>query len=1537
MKQNSNWLRIVVGLFIVVYFWALESQGTQPRFFLSTERVFSPQENDIKIRLEARSVPYVDFRLYRVPDPQKFFAQQEDLHRVILKNAPKGPSSLDVLSEAWRASNENLFNMMRNRFSKKARKVGGKAYAETLSNIYESGTTQSTPRVVVPFLQGYELVDLWREDVSYDSQEWSYLDVAITPRQAGVYLVEGIYGKEIGYTVVILSKIVLLTRQSQDRFLVYAVDAELGNPLPDVLVTALKGAKVVGKGTTDKNGIWEIDIPLIRKMVVYASSKQDFALADPTYHPANLFRRKVYLTTERPVYRPGQEVNFKGIIRGYKDEKYIVEKEIKETEVFVIDSNGQEVHRQKLSVFQSGTFDGKFDLFEEASMGTYRLLAKVGDERYGSEFKVKAYRKPEYKVSVSTSKSAYVSGQKVTASIKANYYFGPPVPNAKFKVNVSRTRFYIPWWIDADYSWYYSDFEYQSSIKETVLEKEGRLDQKGEFHIDFNTLPESRDYTYVIEAIVTDAANNAISGRGRIKVTEAQFRIAIDPEYLIFSPGQEARLNLTTSDYDKNPIAADVQVEITAQTGDQPSDKVIHQILDTRVSTGKEGKRIVTFTPERGGVYTVIAKARDKSGHQLETETLIYVTASGGDIPYVPGELEIIADRRSYQMGDKARFLFLAPHPNAHLLVTIEGGGLYQHQVIRARGHSALFETLIGEAQTPNFLVRIATVFDHALLKRRLDVVVPPREKLLNVSIKASKAKSRPGDKVSLEVTVTDYQKQPIKNAEVALAVVDEAVYGINPEIAVPISKFFYSRKRNNVRSSCSLNFRFYGYGQESKDKMAAIDIRQPVVPGSFKAVASGKIRKRFKDTLDFFARLVTDSNGVARTTVTMPDNLTTWRFTARAVTDDTKVGQATGRATVTKPVVVRLAAPAYLVEKDVGTFAVLVHNYTQKLQEFEVSLAAKLKKLDLTGQSTKVKVAPGQVGVVSWQARAVSPGEELLVVSAKAPEVPGLEDSFERKVDIRPYGVLQVLTAGGTLDDVQAKQDVVLTVPEGAVEESVKASVTLSNGIAPALLASLDYLTGYPYGCTEQTMNKFLPDLVVAKALKDLGMKSTKLEKKLPQYIHAGLSHLARLQHGDGGWGWWQEDATDAFMTAYVVHGLVLAKRLGWNVDADMLNRGSNRLKSLVTRSNLNPNQRAYLLYSLSLAGVKYESMLDKLEKRKGGLTDYGKALLAMALFEMGQKESAVRLAGQLDMVVQSSPKGSLWGKEGGLGWENDPIESTALVLRSLLSMKPESGNISAAVKWLMAMRQGNHWQSTRDTAMVVYALVDYLKKSGGREYDAKITVALNDNKVQSREFTKEDVFKSSVTLLDDQPGHVGANTFKLAREGKGTLFYDAVVTYFGREEQIKARGKRFVIDRRMLAIRKQIVADGWEIVTQPLDGSVKPGDEILVVLELQANQEADYLMIEDPIPAGVVPIEHDRGYAIKGYRLQQARMHREFHDQHAAFFISNLRKGKRTLAYLVRATLPGQYNIMPARILPMYYPQFAGNSANDRIIVEE
>src|SRR5205085_5909964 len=126
-----------------------------------------------------------------------------------------------------------------------------------------------------------------------------------------------------------------------------------------------------------------------------------------------------------------------------------------------------------------------------------------------------------------------------------------------------------------------------------------------------------------------------------------------------------------------------------------------------------------------------------------------------------------------------------------------------------------------------------------------------------------------------------------------------------------------------------------------------------------------------------------------------------------------------------------------------------------------------------------------------------------------------------------------------------------------------------------------------YPYGCVEQTMSSFLPNIIVTQAVRDLKLKATYDEASLQQKIRAGLERLYNFQHEDGGWGWWETDESHPFMTAYVVAGLAQAKAAGIQVDPERIDKGGQWIgKSFASDAKLASDLRAYMQYALVVAG---------------------------------------------------------------------------------------------------------------------------------------------------------------------------------------------------------------------------------------------------------------------------------------------------------------------------------------------------------------
>jgi len=177
--------------------------------------------------------------------------------------------------------------------------------------------------------------------------------------------------------------------------------------------------------------------------------------------------------------------------------------------------------------------------------------------------------------------------------------------------------------------------------------------------------------------------------------------------------------------------------------------------------------------------------------------------------------------------------------------------------------------------------------------------------------------------------------------------------------------------------------------------------------------------------------------------------------------------------------------------------------------------------------------------------------------------------DALELAIPVRPWGLHLNAARSGSLSGDKTETNETLSLPSDINPDASSLRIDLAPSVAGTLMSALDFLSSYPYGCVEQTMSSFLPNILVAQAVKELGLSAPPPSVELESKIAAGLQRLYQFQHDDGGWGWWETDQTHPFMTAYVVAGLAQAREAGYAIDENRLERGR---ESLVRQINENP-----------------------------------------------------------------------------------------------------------------------------------------------------------------------------------------------------------------------------------------------------------------------------------------------------------------------------------------------------------------------------
>lgn len=1530
---------LLAALFLVLAVSvAGQEEEEQPYFSLSSNRTYAPGEKPV-VELWAQNVDSLEFRVYRVKDPVLFFEKLEDLHE-FGGRGPRLPRTLTLL-ERFHQFKRSLRNEVRDLFRAQFTAESRAQIRDWLAGRRREALPRPAAYARLPLLNPQQVVAVWRQNITR-AHEWESQTVPVEVPGKGLYLVEATHGELRAYTIVLVTDLAVLTKSAPGEILAYVVNRRSGAPVKNCPVWVWSNKKEVARGESDNQGLLGARIEEARPedTLVLARQGDDFAVDSlySWYLSSDPDRYLVgYLYTDRPVYRPGHTVYFKGILRSELGAAYRLP-ERREVDVEITDPDGKSVYHKTVSVSAMGTLQGEFVVPATAALGYYSLDVHAGEASVSGGFNVEEYKKPEYEVKVVPEKKRVLQGEPIQATLQARYYFGEPVAGAKVTYVVHRSRFWFPLYAEEEEmggeeeeSYYYGG--------EQILEESGQLDNEGRLTVSIPTAVDDHhwDMRYRIEARVTDQSNREITGASAVLATYGSFLVNVEPDQYVYAPGDRARFTVEARDYDSNPIQTAVRVDLLPWRWREPEAAAIYSV---QAQTDRSGAAKVEIPLREGGSFIARVRALTPEGREVEDRTYVWVTGAAESWYGARRErLQIVPDKKSYRPGEVAKVLIVTGVPDAHVLVTTEGRGLLSRQVVTATGPTLTVEVPIRPEYSPNIFVSAAFIRDNQLYQGSKSLKVPPTEHQLTVDVQASKTEYQPGETGVFTVSARDSTGQPVA-AELSLGVVDEAIYAIRPELAQDIVRFFYGRTDNRVNTSSSLSY--YFTGSAGKRKMQLTRLRPSTALAQLKPerLVEPRVRKAFPDTILWLATLNTDTSGRAQVRVTFPDALTTWRATARAVTRDTKVGSTVEHTVVRKNLILRLAVPRFFTQGDEVTLSAIVHNYLAKEKTARVSLEAEGLEI-VEGATRDVTIPSRGEARVDWRVRVPAGREAKLLGKALTDEE---SDALELTLPVVPYGVKLYQARAGSLSEPTGETQVELTFPAQIVPTSRALELSVTPSLAGAIFGALDFLTSYPYGCTEQTMSSFLPNIVVAQAMKELKLKSNVDEAELNKKIRAGLDRLYDYQHDDGGWGWWQTDESHAFMTAYVLAGLAQARAAGLQVNEDSLRRGREWLEAEFEREKrAAPDLRAYMAYALVVSGTKDPAVLNSVWEQRSELTPYGWALVGLALEQAGDGR-AREAAAKLESLAKVSEQEAYWEVDHDtlMDFYGDASpEATAYAMKLLTRLRPESPLLPKAALWLVNHRdQGFYWYSTKQTAMVVYGLTDYLKVSGELKPNFSVEVWVNDKPVLTQRFTEADAQTPTAPglRLTAEQLALGGNRVRIRKTGSGRLYWSARAEYYSTEEKLARTG---TVSLNLLRDYFKLVParEGERIVYQlePLAGPLETGDVLVVRLTVSGG-DWRYLMVEDPIPAGTEFIERDDLYQIKDKPPWWAYWftRREFHDDHAALFQTYFGRGQMQYLYLLKVVNPGRFRVSPARVQPMYQPQYLATSESQTVEVK-
>ncbi len=1380
-------------------------------------------------------------------------------------------------------------------------------------------------------------------------------EIKIPATEAGVYILVAEHQGLSIEAVVVVGRYGLITKAAAGKLVCFVQERATTRPVPGATINVL-GDERPFLGETDGQGLF-VTAGFKGGLIVGTKDGEIFlANAGWTDPGRDEFEDRIYIATDRPVYRPGHTVRFRIVHREERGRDLSFKPGAKFV-VWIADPRDNRIHLETVALNEFGSAEGSFTLGDTPLLGVYQVRVrpepKTPEElqslftnwyfsRPMGNFRVDEYRKPEFKVLVSYASPSAVQGDTLEATVKAEYYFGGPVEDAEVRYSIKAARtgsWYWGW--GYFYDWYASDpdaFEEhplvfgRDYLGDSLANGEGRTDKDGRLAVKVPTEKTDSDVTYTVVAEVTDLSRRQVVGLGSCPVARAQFSLALQTGKYVYAPGERIALKVRAYAPEQKPVAGQkVTVKARDRRWDAEGEADDKLLYEASSITDELGNAEFSVTPNiKSGFLVFTAEATDSKGNSTSTEEWAWLVSSGEWVDLVNVEgLEIVPDKKSYEPGETAKILIQSSVKNLTLLLTLEGAELYHRQVVTLKGHTRMVEIPLDHpGLAPNVLVMVCALKGDDILQGTKRLVVNPARKFINVEIKPDHDEYRPRQKARYDIRTTDADGRPVA-AEVAVGIVDEAIYAIQDEYEPDIRKYFVSSQKNDVVTSMSLYpWNYGGRGRGGPLTGATFAMAGEEAKESFDSVlAPTEVRSKFSDTM-LWKIVRTDAQGRAAVEVDIPDNLTTWRATARAITADSRFGQERRAVVSRKNVIVRVETPRFLTQNDVSTLSAVVHNYLPAEKEFRIEFAA--QGVESKGEAVQVvRIPAGGQKRIDWTAVARDPGEARVTVKALGVDE---SDAMEVTLPVRPHGSPKWDSRAGL---VEARTIEKVMVPADAIADSAELLVAVSPVHASMVLDALDSLAGYPYGCTEQTMSKFLPSVIVAGTLRKLGVSKPALEKELPKMISKGLQRLYSFQHEDGGWGWWTYDKTNPWMTGYVLSGLAMAREAGVEVAENSWTQALASARALLAQTNDDPNLQAYLVYAISLAGDLEEGDLlarDRLDSRLGDLKPCAQALLALAFHRSGKDPQPVLNA--LAKSIHDTGKAAIIEKAAGWGWLDDNVEAAAAALRAYLAIDPKNPVVPKLVHGLGLKRRGPWWRSTRQTAMAVYALSDYLERTGELNPDLTVSLTINGRNVYSEHITKENWARfDGVRRFKAADLRPGENDIVIEKAGSGTPTYTIGLEYLAKGEDMAASKGRLTILREY----SRIVRKGEErmLVPLPPGATVTSGEEIEVTLGFTTDDDHEWLMVEDPLPAGFEPVREYWGWW--GWSWDYWYSSKEFHDDRVSISMSELRAGTHTVSYTMRAETPGDYHALPARAFNMYFPEIGANSAESRIKVVE
>jgi len=1088
-------------------------------FFLLADSSFASDEQAM-VRLEApgrdyrrfRMEPYggADIRVYRIDKPLDFLKRQKNLHRVVSDGQFKGEGLSNTLAYLWDNWYRKSRRVMQRAFSYESRKQVTEEVPELKMGTAIAAPTPYDAQPQFALIPGLPVVSqfrypLWEAKpiqppagVNLAGSSSEFVSVApgnvyipLGHLKPGLYLVEALIGKYRATTMVFVSNTVAVSKIAGDELLVWAARKHEGSSVPKVNVLWTDGLGVMSSGATDTDGLLRLKhVSPERSFVIGEDEEGGVFVSENFYYDSEIYDTKLYAFTDRPLYRPGDWVSLKIVGREFKNARDSVAPTAADVNVTVLDATGTALQSLALKLDSKSGTQGRFQLPDNAVAGGYELRFSYKDQAYSSAFRVAEYIKPHFEISLNLAKQDYRTGEPVKGSLVLLYPDGKPVADAKLTLSLRAQQLSM---VD-------NELQYLGQFPVELTSTELTTDAKGNATLD---LPAAdKPSRYMLTVFASDGAAY------RVKTTK---EILIDRGAASFRLSAPQRFSAVGDKVAFSYLNEGGSEQSKAVT---PSSYSWVRLEDQTTGDGKLTAKDKGFSLafERPGTYNLTLK--DDHGRVVGA-TGHSVTGEG--VKAVPGTVEIVLDKPEYKAGDEALALITFPEPVSDALLSLErdkvestallskGGDWLKMEKLSETQYRARIAVKDNFAPNLTFSVLYTKGGQYSFQNAGIKVITPQ----IDVAIATDKESYQPGDTVSVDLT-TQFAGKPIP-AHLTVSVVDEMIYALQPEVAPTIDQFFYHPRRNNVRTSASLSFISYDVALPGS----------PGAPGKANRSERGvkvleRPRREDVDTAAWQPELITDANGKTRFTFKMPDSLTRWRITARAIADDGQVGQKKQFVRSEKPLYLKWSGPTKFRNGDKPDLGVFAFSQAEKPVKAELVIhyggADQRMPVTLNNGINYIALPAFALASGDWTAELVQDGK---TADALAVRLTATGEGWQ-------------VTQSQVVDALSG--DTALTLPADATDIRLR----LDDSAQALFRSALDDLLSYPYGGVEQTASQLLPLSIAYPSLSS----NPQVRDRLRLIMQNSRLRLVQMAGPSASFTWWGMDGEpDAFLTAYAYY----------------------------------------------------------------------------------------------------------------------------------------------------------------------------------------------------------------------------------------------------------------------------------------------------------------------------------------------------------------------------------------------------------------